>query len=68
MKYIISKKVSLYINDVCISMHDVEEHERTCPKCKKKTNRRSIDGGMTSIFHGECGHTWEVSPFGKKLR
>ncbi len=48
-----------------INMSDVENWERTCPKCEKVTKRHSIDGGMTSIFHGECGHSWRVSPFEK---
>ncbi len=49
-----------------IKLSDREKFERTCPKCKKVTDRHSIDGGLTSIFHGECGHSWKVTPFGKE--
>ena len=49
-----------------INMQDVEDWDHTCPVCEKITKRHSIDGGLTSQFHGECGHSWQVSPFGKE--
>jgi len=48
-----------------IRMSDVERWDRTCPDCGRVTKRHSIDGGLTSIFRGECGHSWSVSPFDK---
>ncbi len=54
-----------------LSICDVEIWEHTCPTCGKETKRQSIDGGLTSIFRGLCGHEWEVSPCvsgGKRAR
>lgn len=51
-----------------VRMADIERSDATCPRCGEYTRRRSIDGGLTSIYTGECGHSWEVSPFGKKMR
>lgn len=51
-----------------INMQDVEQWEKTCPVCGEITPYHSIDGGLTSVFEGDCGHKWEVSPFGKKVR
>ena len=50
-----------------VSMSDHERYERACPLCDAVTNRRSIDGGLTSQSHGECGHSWDVTP-GAKMR
>lgn len=48
-----------------IKVHEVENWERICPYCGKVTKRCSIDGGLTSQYHGECGHSWDCTPFGK---
>ena len=50
-----------------IRVADIESWERSCPYCCAVTQRRSIDGGMTSQYHGECGHSWDVTPFGKMI-
>ncbi len=44
---------------------EVENWERMCPECRAVTKRHSIDGGLTSQYHGECGHHWDVTPMGK---
>lgn len=53
-------------NRPVLSIHLMERWEATCPTCGKLTERHSTDGTLTSIFRGKCGHTWEVSPSGKK--
>lgn len=51
-----------------INMADVERWERVCPTCGKATRRHSIDGGLTSNYYGECGHSWQITPTGKEPR
>jgi hypothetical protein len=48
-----------------INLQEVEAYERTCPSCGKITKNHSVDGGLSSIFHGECGHVWVCCPFAK---
>jgi hypothetical protein len=49
------------------------EYEKICPRCEKKTDYCSIDGGLTSIFHCTNGCEingkpleWVISPFDNK--
>ena len=51
---------------VSFNMSQVETWEHTCPLCGVISKRHSIDGSLTSCFHGECGHSWTVSPHGKE--
>ena len=53
------------VNIPVIDMQDVEHWEHTCPTCGAVTERNSIDRGLTSVFHGECGHAWKCDPFAK---
>lgn len=50
-----------------ISLDAYEQWCATCPTCGQHTTQHSIDGGLTSQYHGECGHRWEVNPHDGKV-
>ena len=52
---------------VSLSLVDFEIYEHICPACNRQSKRTSskvphLDGGLSSIFYGECGHFWICSP------